>query len=312
MQSDHAGLPTIPKVIGRPTAASESILVIGHSGFVGRHVVRELQNASPNTRVISASTPEYDLTADSCVESLTPVLRSVGTVLFLAGVKRQFGDSLETFQANVVMMTNFCRCLKQQSVRRLIFVSSAAVYGEERTNLEITETTPACPTSLYGIAKWTSEMLLMQTLRHHPTTSLTIVRPPLIYGPGDTSVSYGPNGFARAATHGETITLWGDGSELREFLYVQDAARLLAALAFTEIDGIVNLASGTSRSYADILSEISRVTGKAVPTCSRSRTKEKADHRFSNTRLLSLLPDFTFTDLQDGVRLTLKDCQAAS
>lgn len=281
------------------------ILVVGHSGFIGRHVVHALAGVSPGSEVIGASTPEYDLTRPASDEALAALIDDDTSVVFLAGVKRQLGDTLEAFEANIAMATNFCRCLRRRPVRRVIHISSAAVYGEEHHDLAITEQTAVRPTSLYGAAKFASECLIARTLQDLGTGSLTILRPPLVYGPGDASASYGPSGFAKAALSRTPIGLWGDGTERREFLFVRDVAELIAALVTVDHHGVLNPASGESHSYVEVLRLIADALGGDLPTTSRPRTKPQVDHRFQNAELRRLFPGFRFTSLSEGVRATL-------
>jgi UDP-glucose 4-epimerase len=291
---------------------AQRLVVVGHTGFIGHYLVPELAAAAPGSEVVGASTPDLDLTSQSGAAALLPLLGPNTTVVFLAGVKRQLGDTIESFETNIVIATNFCRCLQQQRIRRVVYVSSAAVYGEENHNLAITEDTPVRPTSLYGAAKFASECLVVKTLRDAGRGSLAVVRPPLVYGPGDTSVSYGPSGFANAAMLRMPVTLWGDGTERREFLFVRDAAKLIASLAVAEHEGLFNLASGESHSYIDVLDEMRNALGREIPTTMRPRTKPKVDHGFQNAALRRLFPDFRFTPLSEGVRETLESRGAAS
>lgn len=281
------------------------LLIVGHSGFVGRTLLSELEAHAPAVEVRCASSPDYDLTRDSCVDALSAISDATTTVVFLAGVKRQLGDTLDAFEANLRIATSLCRYLQRTPIQRLVYVSSAAVYGEELDNLAMDESTPVQPTSFYGVAKATTERLVAQVLRTHQERSLMIVRPPLIYGPGDSTNAYGPSGFCAAAVHDSPITLWGDGSEQREFLYVGDAARLLSLLALRDCTGTLNLASGQSHSFGDVVGEISATLGRTVATTSRPRTKPKVDHIFVNSSLRILFPGFHFTPLQQGIRLTL-------
>lgn len=294
--------------VRKPAPASVSprkLLVVGHSGFVGRALVAELSARAPAIEVSCASTPEYDLTHDSSVDALSALSDASTTVVFLAGVKRQLGDTIDAFEANLKIATSLCRYLQRSPLQRLVYVSSAAVYGEELDNRSLDENTSVQPTSFYGVAKATTERLVAQVLRPHPERSLVIVRPPLIYGPGDSNNSYGPSGFCAAAVRDDPITLWGDGSEQREFLYVGDAARLIALIAVHDCTGALNLASGHSHSFGDVVDEISASLGRTVATTSRPRTKPKVDHIFVNSSLRRLFPSFQFTTLQQGIRLTL-------
>ena len=284
---------------------SRRILLVGHNGFIGRHLHAALTRTGFGAEVVGISMPEYDLTRQSCVEALIPLFDTDTTIVFLAGIKRQQGDSLDAFQANIGIATTFCRCLQHGRVRRVIYMSSAAVYGEEHANPTISEETLLRPTSLYGVAKATSETLLEHTMRTCTSGELAIVRPPLIYGPGDTTNSYGPTSFARAAIRRVPITLWGDGSERREFLFVDDAVRLIAGLIDHPYTGALNLASGRSHTYRVVVGEISTLLGRPVTTSGRSRTKPQVDHAFANARLREVFSEFRFTTLREGLERTL-------
>jgi UDP-glucose 4-epimerase len=80
-------------------------------------------------------------------------------LVLAAAVKKQFGDTLEAHRQNMAIIENVCRLLEAYPVRRVIFMSSAAVYGEETENTDISELTPVNPTSFYGINKYTGERL---------------------------------------------------------------------------------------------------------------------------------------------------------
>lgn len=290
---------------GNQPFGCDRLLVVGHSGFIGRHLIRALARIMPDAEVVGASAPEYDLTKAGCVSALATHVDPRTTVVFLAGLKRQVGDSLETFDANIAIASNFCRCLLKRTACRVIYVSSAAVYGEEHHDLAITEETAIRPTSLYGAGKFASECMITKTLQGIKGSSLTILRPPLVYGPGDATESYGPSGFLSAAVSDKPVYLWGDGTERREFLFVGDLATLIAQLATTRHHGILNAASGTSHSYSDVLRLIGCAVGRHIETMARPRSKPKVDHAFDNAALRRLFPDFPFTPLEVGIRAML-------
>jgi UDP-glucose 4-epimerase len=185
-------------------------------------------------------------------------------------------------------------------VRRFVFFSSAAVYGEEHHDEQITEDTPVRPTSYYGAAKFASECVFRKML----ASGFVAVRPPLIYGPGDTSQSYGPAGFVYAATHGEPITLWGEGDEKREFIFVDDVVALVVRLVFHDYTGVLNVASGRACTFREAADIVCRHTPTTIT--SRPRSKPKVDHGFRNAQVTRLFPDFKFHSLQDGIQKTLQ------
>ena len=278
------------------------ILLLGESGFIGRHLGEFFRKCSSSIEVIGKSAPALDLTREEDVESLADLFNLRTAVVMLAGIKRQLGDNLDTFTQNMQMTVNLCRLLESRPVNQFVFFSSAAVYGEEIHNLNITEETPAQPTSFYGAAKYVAECLLQKVVQARGEGSLLILRPPVIYGPGDTGDGYGPSGFVRAAVNGETISIWGDGEELREFIFVEDVAKIVGTLTLSKCSGVLNLVSGKSYAYRDLLASISTALGRKVPTSSRPRSKKRVDHGFSSAGLRNLLPDFRFTPPKEGIR----------
>jgi UDP-glucose 4-epimerase len=277
------------------------VLILGHTGFIGGHLERFLRIQWPELEVVGWSFPAIDLTTETGMSSLSGLFDLKTAVIVCAGVKRQLGDNLDTFSQNMKIAINLCRRLQEQSVRCLVFFSSAAVYGEEIHNTAITEETPIQPTSYYGLAKYVSECLLRKAVAQPGPGSLLILRPTLVYGPGDVSGGYGPSGFVRAALAGQPITLWGDGSEQREFIFVEDLVRIVCRLALHDYDGVLNIATGHSYSFKDVLEIISRLVQGKMQVNSRPRTKNKVDHGFNNTSLTNLLPDFVFTSLEEGI-----------
>jgi UDP-glucose 4-epimerase len=276
----------------------KQVVILGHSGFIGSHLERTL-SASGTREVIGRSLPDIDLADPGSAARLMPYLTRDAALVLLAAVKRQFGDTLEAFQKNMAIVENVCSLLEEHPVGRVIFLSSAAVYGEETENTSISEETPVNPTSYYGIAKYSAERLLKKTCSAEHQASLICLRPPLIYGPGDKGRTYGPSGFTAAALEGAPITLWGDGTERREFIYVQDICRLIAGLLDSDFAGELNVVSGSSYCFADIVAALKEQFPN-LEVNSRPRSKQKADNAFDARRIKSLLaPGFRFTSLKD-------------
>jgi UDP-glucose 4-epimerase len=281
------------------------VLVLGHTGFIGEHLVRYFRGHSPELELVGRSLPSLDLTKEEEATTLADLMDLKTVVVMCAAIKKQWGDSLDVFSQNVKMVTNVCRVLQSHPVRRFVYFSSAAVYGEDIHNTKINEETPINPTSFYGTAKYVSERLLQQVIGSHKNCSLLILRPPLVYGPGDRSRGYGPSGFVCSALNGEKIVLWGDGSEQREFVFVEDIAKIVHDLSFHHYTGAVNVASGESYTYENVLEILADLVPVGLQIASRPRTKEKVDHGFCNQLLVELLPDVSFSSFGDGIGRTL-------
>ena len=200
------------------------------------------------------------------------------------------------------MIINLCNALDRKPAKRVIFLSSTSVYGDDFDNLGITEETPLAPNNYYGISKLTGEQLLQLRFREVNDQSLKILRAPLIYGPGDLRSDYGPNGFCKAAIQEETILLWGDGSEKREFIYIDDLIHIICNLAFKDGSVVLNVTSGQSYSYLESVNYIRELTTLNVN--SQKRTRKKVDLGFSNYALLCAIPELTFTPLNEGIKKT--------
>lgn len=270
------------------------IVILGHTGFIGAHLERFLRQNYHQLKIIGISRMVLDLTEDTNI--LENYFDHHTAVIMCAMVKKQFGDSLENFKKNITIITNVGKVLEQHPVARFLYLSSAAVYGEKIHNLNITEETPPRPTSYYGLAKYVSEKVLEKVLPQN----LIVIRPPVIYGPGDLP-AYGPSGFLHAASSHEPIILWGDGMEKREFIFVDDIVVLVQQLLFSDYSGTLNIASGESYTFIEIIETIKALTQLPLTITSRERTQPKVDHHFNNQKLKSLFPTFVFTPLHKGI-----------
>lgn len=286
------------------TSGIEKVVIIGHKGFIGGHLEKFFKNNSPKIDVIGKDLPEIDLTDKNSSESLKEIFNMKTAVIMCSAIKKQQGDNIDIFWKNLQMTVNLCKILETHPVKRFVFFSSVAVYGEEIHNLNISEKTTVNPTSYYGLAKYSSEVLLSKIL-DSKTGSLMIVRPPVIYGPGD-QPCYGPSGFVNSVINKEQIVLWGDGTEKREFIFIEDAVKLLHDLTFHTYTGSLNIVSGKNYTFTEIIAVISSIIGSGVSVNFKERSKQKVDHQFLNNRLVDLFPDFQFTSLQEGIQKTIE------
>jgi len=273
------------------------LLVLGHSGFIGRALCEAVRTCNPAVDLKGVSLEAVDLSAPECVRGLASALDGVDSIVVLAGVKKQLGDSAAAFRQNLGIAEHVCEALRLRPVRRIVFFSSAEVYGEQTHDTRMSEVTPVRPTSYYGVAKFASEGLFRK-LAEATGASLLILRPPLVFGPGDGAASYGPSGFVRAAVRGDVITLWGDGCERREFLYLNDLVEVTRRLLFSSVHGVINVSSGRHHSFQDILHHVSVLLGGPPAVESRARTRHSVDQGYVNERLRAILPDIEFTSLE--------------
>lgn len=277
------------------------IIILGHSGFIGRNLTEYCRKENPHVEMYGFSAPKTDLTHLKEVQKIAQYFTKDSAIVMLSGIKPNIGDNLETFSQNISMIVNVCYVLQSHPVSRFVYMSSAAVYGEDIHNINISEATPVAPRTYYGMAKYTSERLLQKIFDEQKRRGLIMLRPPAIYGPGEGNVSYNPAGFLQTIKRGGTVTVWGDGSEKREFIYIDDIVELLYYFIFHPFDGVINIASGTSYTFQEMIDSISKLLGKNIATRSMKRSKEKVDHVFNSQLLKKIVPNFRFTTLTEGL-----------
>lgn len=281
------------------------IVILGHSGFIGTQLKKQLLKS--NWEVTGLSLPIIDLTNEEDVVKLIPFFKSETILIIAAAIKKQFGDTIETYLKNLKIVENICKLIQKHPVKRVIYLSSAAVYGEETENININESTIVNPSSYYGINKFMGERLLAKVCIENQKTNLVCLRPPLVYGPNDLGKTYGPSGFVTAAIQGAPISLWGDGSELREFMYIEDLCNVIEFLLRNEFQGELNVISGNSYKFTDIIEILNKkITNIEVHT--KLRSKKLVNNTFDPKKIKELLPiNFEFTDLKSGIEKILRE-----
>jgi nucleoside-diphosphate-sugar epimerase len=128
---------------------------------------------------------------------------------------------------------------------------------------------------------------------------LVCVRPCAIYGPDDPHNSYGLNRFLREALTKDSIALFGEGEDKRDHVFIDNVARIVGVCRSA---GIVNVATGTSTSFADMARSVGGEVG-LVPT----PRSNPVTHRFFDIRVLGrTFAGTTLTNLHDGVAATVQ------
>lgn len=284
------------------------VIVLGHTGTLGRPLYEHFQRDGAS-QTFGFSSQTMDLLRP---ESLAPLgnLVDEATILFVASaITPEKGQTVDTLMANISMVANVARFLEAHTVGKVVYVSSDAVYGFDYN--PVTEDTPVSLESYYAIAKYTGERIL-RCVAEAKGLPLLILRLPGIFGPGDRHSAYGPNRFARTLASEKTIRLFGNGEEQRDHLYVGDAVRLLAALAPSDAAGVVNVASGQSRSFMDVVEAIRRLVPHEFEVVTVPRKSPVTHRSYDTTRLSRAVPEFRYTPFEEALRQTLTAFGAAA
>ena len=221
------------------------------------------------------------------------------TLLFVCARASHAKTPQEAFEGDLSIARAVARAIETRPVSKLVYFSSIAVYGDAASDFAVTEQTRLDPTNLYGAAKEAAEHLLTIAAAKGKTP-LLLLRPGMVYGPQDRSTAYGPARLIRQALDGE-VRLFGDGSEVRDNLYVDDLAEAAVALSLGARTGIFNLASGEPRSFRDIVSELERLKGSPVRVVEAARDRPKTDQRLDLAKLRTVLPYWRPIPLSEGL-----------
>jgi UDP-glucose 4-epimerase len=233
------------------------VVLVGGAGFIGRHLAG----------LDGAEIVQGDLTDEV---ALRGALRPGDTVVHLAwstlpasSNERPDADAADNILGSLRL---FATCAAS-GVRRILFFSSGGTVYGNAARVPIRETDATDPICAYGISKLAVEKYLALERRLRGLDYL-IVRPANVYGPGQDPArgQSAATVFAHRAVCGEPITIWGDGSAVRDYLYIDDLTDAVARLlAFTpETDGarIFNVGTGVGVSLRSLLEKIRGVLGR--------------------------------------------------
>jgi UDP-glucose 4-epimerase len=227
------------------------IAITGGSGFVGSHVVDRLLAGGHEVVVLDVRPPHRSDVAHRRVdvldlETTVQATRDCNTVFHLAGVS-DASDALArpvgAFQVNVAGTSNVLEASRRNDVNRTVLASTTWVYAGAHGDVPIDEDAPFhLPSAghIYTSSKVTEE-LIAHNYNELYGTPFTILRYGDVYGPRMSENFVVPR-FVRQALNGERITVHGDGSQFRNYVYVEDLADAhLQALAGDAENEVFNL-----------------------------------------------------------------------
>jgi UDP-glucose 4-epimerase len=268
--------------------------VIGAAGFVGRAVAERL---SRQAHVVRLRREDVDLTEVGAGRRLSEILKPSDCCVFIAA--RAPCKTPSMLAENVAMADNLCSALAKVSVEHLVYVSSDAVYADSQQPL--TEASLKAPESLHGVMHLARELMLREVVKEG---ALAILRPTLIYGAADPHNGYGPNRFRRLAAAGQDIVLFGEGEERRDHVLIDDVAEVAVRVILRRSTGVLNVATGTVRSFRWIAEEVARLHGGKVQVLSSKRDGPMPHggyRAFDIAAIGRAFPDLRMTDLGEGL-----------
>ena len=251
---------------------NSKIFVAGHRGLVGSAIVRTLQEKGYNN-IITKTRSEVDLLNQSQVqdffasEKIDYVFDAAARV---GGIHANDHYSGEFIYQNIQIQTNLIHYAWKYDVKKFLFLGSVCIYpkmAEVPVKEESLLTGYLEPTNdAYAIAKISGIKMLQAYYKQYGFKSVSLM-PSNLYGPGD---NFHPeNGHVIPAmitkfnnSNGKNVTFWGDGTPMREFLYVDDLAdACLFGMDHFESAELINVGSGQNVSIKDLANIVASVVG---------------------------------------------------
>jgi UDP-glucose 4-epimerase len=297
----------------------KKVLVTGGAGFIGSHTVdlllaenipvRVLDNLSSGHRSnLPDSHPglefiEGDITDSDTVEE---VMRGVSHCLHLAAqvsVEASIEDPVNSAMQNIIGFVNILNTAHNAKLERLVFASSAAIYGEP-SQIPLPEDTQKLQLSPYGLEKQVNEEYADLYRRVSGFSSLGL-RFFNVYGPRQDPKS--PYAgvialFVDRISQGRNLSIYGDGQQTRDFIYVEDVARAIIAALGCQFSGACNIATGRQITLLELIEVLSEITGNRCEVSFKSARDGDIRHSLANVeRMNQELGVSTQTTIEQGL-----------
>jgi UDP-glucose 4-epimerase len=302
--------------------ARKQVVVTGGAGFIGSHVVDALVDVGADVVVIddlSVGSRRNVAEAEEAGAKLVVgdvrdtalmgrELSDADAVVHMAcdNLRASLGNPMNTHEVNATGTLVTCLAAARHEVERFVYVSSSEAYGSART-VPMSEEHPLEPTTVYGASKAAGELYAQGCMRTYGMP-VTIVRPFNSYGPREhstgTSAEVVPK-FVNRLRAGLPPVIFGDGSQTRDFTWVEEtAAGIVAATACDELVGeAINIAYGAPVSIRQICEHLIDILDADVePSFDQPRPGDVTHHYADTTKAREVLGFEATVPVRDGLR----------
>jgi nucleoside-diphosphate-sugar epimerase len=249
-----------------------NVLITGGYGFIGSFVAERFYKENHSIFIIdnlsvgrkeNISFPHKSMITDITDVQCEAFFKTynIDVVIHCAAqtqVKRSVDDPVEDSSTNILGLINMLHLSKKYRVKQFVFCSSAAIYGENQ-QLPLKEEEEANPISPYGLSKWTGELYCKKWEELYGVSSL-IYRFSNVYGPRQhlSQESSVITFFTKLMLEDRQVTIYGDGEQTRDFIYVGDVAEAIYRGVMSQLSGVYNLSTATEVTINQLVEEMSK------------------------------------------------------
>lgn len=305
------------------------ILITGGAGFIGSNLAKELHQmndifivddlsmgSKDNIKDLSNVTFFHENVLNQEFMEKLLVKENFDYIFHLAAVA-SVADSIErpieTHAVNFTATLNILECLHQmenRQLKRLVFASSAAVYGDEKT-LPKEEFSVIKPLTPYAIDKFASEkyVLAYNNLYGVPTSAVRFFN---VFGPNQNPASPYSGVISiivdrfdkKLKGEPSNFTLFGDGMQSRDFIYVKDVVQALEKVAYSadSLGNVYNVGNGLETTLNDLIEKVSNILGEDITINNEDARDGDIKQSFANIEQLKGLGFSANYSVEEGLR----------
>ena len=269
------------------------IIILGSSGIISKNLQKILRKNK--IKFVVYGKKEINLINKKSIHILQKKIKTNDIIVFISAEAP--AKNFKMFRNNIEMCENFCEAMIDKKISNIIYISSDAVYFDSFKRLN--ENSETSSTSIHGMMHLTRELILKIYFKN-----LCIIRPTLVYGPGDTHKGYGPNMFLDLSKKNKNIVLFGKGEELRDHVYIDDLINILYECIIYNKKGIFNIASGKINSFkkiAETIVHLSKSKSKILITKRVGLMPHNGYRAFNVSWIKKNFEKIKLTNIRDGI-----------